>query len=111
MNYSNIKAYKMVQTISNPKLSQPLQQLVDNLKQQFQTRLITIYHYGGAILEPNWQALEDTHQHANLLVIVDQLTPQDLKNVASIAQGWEKTARMLPVFMSLAEWHQSADVF
>jgi hypothetical protein len=47
----------------------------------------------------------------NLMLIVDQLSPQVLRSLGKAFSGWRKSSREPPLVMNRAEWSRATDAF
>jgi predicted nucleotidyltransferase len=47
----------------------------------------------------------------NLMLVIDQLSPQILRSFVRGFSAWRKTAREAPLVLSRAEWNRASDVF
>lgn len=89
-----------------------LNNFIDNLKQTFGKRLISVFVYGSkAHLDD-----DELESDINLMIITDSLTGEDLNNVSKASLEWMgkgllKKTNPEPVFMGEDEWYNSADVY
>ena len=84
-----------------------LMNLINSLKDIFSSRLISIILYGS-------KAKQDTlkkENNINLLVLIENLTPDDLKKSTPIVKIWLKKKNPLPLFIDNDEWYDSVDIY
>ena len=80
---------------------------INELKTILNERLLSIFMYGSKVkYEPDTQKSD-----INIMVIVDRLCGQDLRNCSRAVKQWCKKGNPPPVFMDKTEWFQSADVY
>jgi predicted nucleotidyltransferase len=81
--------------------------LIENLKETYGERLISIILYGSCAGD----VCENEFSDINIMVIVDSLLALDLKNATSAISEFMKTKNPLPLFMDKEEWFNSCDVY
>lgn len=81
--------------------------LVDNLKEIFKERLITVLLYGSCAGD----VCENKFSDINIIIVIDNLLAADLKNANSALKEFMKTTHPLPLFMDKEEWFNSCDVY
>ncbi|MEX2584131.1 MAG: nucleotidyltransferase domain-containing protein, partial [Gemmatimonadota bacterium] len=69
--------------------------------------LVTVLLYGSAARGEFRPGISDL----NLLVILDELKLDQLRQSASVTRGWVEGGNPPPLMLSLSEWRGSADVF
>jgi hypothetical protein len=47
----------------------------------------------------------------NLMLVIDELSPQVLRSLGKAFHGWRKASRESPLIMSRAEWNRATDAF
>lgn len=84
-----------------------LDNLIDDLKKILGENLVTVMIFGSqAHVEP-----EKLKSNINLMIILEYLSSDDLKNTSKVLQKWVKAENPIPVIMSKAEWYSSFDVY
>jgi len=84
-----------------------LNNFVENLKEQFNERLSSVFLYGSCAVEDCSRTFSDI----NLMVIIKDLRAVDLKNAHKASEKYTKDAKYLPIFMDKEEWLNSCDVY
>jgi len=84
-----------------------LNNFVENLKEQFNERLSSVFLYGSCAVEDCSRTFSDI----NLMVIIKDLRAVDLKNAHKASAKYTKDAKYLPIFMDKEEWLNSCDVY
>lgn len=91
--------------------------LVNDLKQIFGKRLISIIQYGNIVPKSNktkfvCSILPNRNKiPVEMVVILDKLESSDLKCANKPILKWKKTAQPLPIFMDKDEWFNSTDIY
>ena len=49
--------------------------------------------------------------NVNLMLVIDELSPQVLRSLGRAFTGWRKASREPPLVMSRVEWHRATDAF
>lgn len=93
---------------------QKLNKFIEDTKNIFGKKLKSIFIYGSKAYYENPQNESDL----NLMVIVENLTGEDLKNCFNPVRQWmgegnifDKNKNPMPVFMGEKEWFNSSDVY
>lgn len=84
-----------------------LEELTDQLKAAFDTRLKSIVMFGSCAIGECNTLLSGV----NLIVIIDSLCANDLKTANSFIKDWQKSKNPMPIFMDKDEWFNSTDVY
>lgn len=82
-----------------------LNELVDNLKKELDTRLKSVFIYGSKA--NSGTADSDT----DLMIIVKNLSAEDISICSNYIKAWVKKKNPVPVFMGEEEWFASCDVY
>lgn len=79
---------------------------VEKLKETFENRLSSVFLYGSS-------AIEDANKNSdlNLIVIIDNLQAEDLKQAHKTVSYLNKKTKSLPLIMDKDEWFDSSDVY
>jgi hypothetical protein len=88
-------------------LDDQLKEFVEKLKQAHGGNLRSVVLYGSAVASDH----PDPSSPKNTLVVLDRITPEDLKAAHEIAQEWRMQANPLPVYFASREVVDSSDVF
>jgi hypothetical protein len=86
---------------------QQLAELVARLKQGAGTNLISVILFGSAATEE----FHPQHSDFNVLGILRGLGREELSKLGSACAWWAKKGHPTPLFLTLKELHESADVF
>lgn len=81
--------------------------LIENLKDTFGDKLVSVILYGSCASN----ACENNFSDINLIVVINNLLAVDLKNAAVALKDFKKTKNPLPLFMDKEEWFNSCDVY
>lgn len=81
--------------------------LIDNLKEVFQEKLISVILYGSCA----GNECENEFSDINTIVVIDNLLATDLKKANAVLGEFMKTKHPLPLFMDKEEWANSCDVY
>ncbi len=81
------------------------EKFLNELKNNLSGRLCSVFAYGSKASA----AIEDC-KNIDLMVVVENLSPDDLKRVSKASREWMRKNPM-PVFMDKREWFASADVY
>lgn len=79
---------------------------IEELKDILKDKLETVFVYGSKTKIPAY----DLKEGADLMVIVQDLSAEDLRNCVKSVYKWTRK-NSVPVFMSTSEWFSSADVY
>lgn len=80
--------------------------LISEIKNIINERLLSAVLYGSYADGTNTKSSD-----INLIVVIEQLTAVDLKNLNPAIKKWQKSNNILPVFMGKTEWFASTDVY
>lgn len=84
-----------------------LDDFISNLKKTLGDNLVSILIFGSqAFVEP-----ENLKSNINLMVIVEHLTSDELKQISKPVQKWVKAKNPIPIVMGKSEWYSSFDVY
>lgn len=84
-----------------------LSKFVDNLKETFGERLLSVFLYGSCAVGE----CDNSFSDINLIVIIKKLQGQDLKAANKFIKKLTKKTKTLPIFMDNEEWANSCDVY
>jgi hypothetical protein len=88
-------------------VSDTLDQLIDNLREAHGENLASIVLYGSSAAGDQ---IESRSDH-NLLIALNRITTQDLHAAHSAIRDWEKLGQPIPIYFTVAELQDAADVF
>jgi hypothetical protein len=80
-----------------------LDKLVEKLKAAHAENLVSVVLYGSAAIEKQ--------ANKNILVVLERITPADLKLAHSIARRWCALGNPMPLYFTREEIENSSDVF
>lgn len=84
-----------------------LDKFINELKKILGENLVTILIFGSqASVEP-----ENLKSNVNLMIILEHLSAEDLKNISKPVRKWVNAKNPIPVIMGKAEWYSSFDVY
>lgn len=81
--------------------------LVENLKDTFNEKLSSVILYGSCATDN----CDNKFSDINVIVLIENLNANDLKNSHKIINKWIKTKNPIPLFMDKEEWFNSTDVY
>src|ERR1051325_845706 len=81
--------------------------LVGDLKATHGDNLASVVLYGAAASGDFVQ----TESDYNVLIALHHITPEDLRQAQAPAREWQRLGHPLPVYFTLSELHDAADVF
>jgi hypothetical protein len=84
-----------------------LDELVNQLKLAYGGALRSVVLYGSAVAGEHIAKKSDY----NVLVIVDSITVENLRNAAAVAGAWANDGNPPPMTFTSAEWKSSSDIF
>jgi hypothetical protein len=84
-----------------------LTELVNRLKKAAENNLLSVILYGSAATEE----FHPKHSDLNVLCILRELGKEDLSKLHAASTWWAKKGHPAPLFFTLNELHQSADIF
>ena len=87
--------------------SETLDQLIKDLRAAHGDNLASIVLYGSAAAGDH----DELRSDHNLLIALDRITPQDLQAAHSALRQWEKLGQEIPVYFTVEELQDAADVF
>ncbi|HSB10020.1 MAG TPA: hypothetical protein VLM38_11095 [Blastocatellia bacterium] len=88
-------------------MADELTELVDRLKEAHATKLKSVVLYGSAVA--GGQLEEDRPK--KVLVVLDRITPAELRAAHEVAEWWRVEGNPLPVYFTDEEIADSSDVF
>src|SRR6476620_2548716 len=88
-------------------VSETLDQLIGNLRAAHGENLSSIVLYGSAAAGDHVESRSDH----NLLIALTRITTRDLHAAHSAMRDWEKLGQPIPVYFTVAELQDAADVF
>ncbi|HWP52684.1 MAG TPA: hypothetical protein VN476_01050 [Pyrinomonadaceae bacterium] len=88
-------------------VSETLDQLIKNLREAHGENLSSIVLYGSAAAGDHVESRSDH----NLLIALTRITTRDLHAAHSAMREWEKLGQPIPVYFTVAELQDAADVF
>lgn len=88
-------------------ISETLDQLIKDLRAAHGENLASIVLYGSAAAGDH----VETRSDHNLLIALKRITTQDLHAAHSAMREWEKNGQPIPVYFTVAELQDAADVF
>jgi hypothetical protein len=86
-------------------LAEQLDELVKKLAEAHGENLRSVVLYGQAAADSGDQ------EPKKVLVVLDRITPVDLRDAHPVAEGWGLQGNPLPVYFSFSEIKDSSDVF
>jgi predicted nucleotidyltransferase len=93
--------------MANKPVSETLDQLIKDLRAAHGDNLASIVLYGSAAAGDH----DELRSDHNLLIALDRITTQDLHAAHSALRSWEKLGQPIPVYFTVAELQDAADVF
>ena len=88
-------------------MADELREFVERLKQAHGTHLNAVVLYGDAV---EGGQLDD-EAPKNVLIVLEQIRPDELRAAKTLAEWWREVGNPLPVYFSAAEIQESSDVF
>jgi len=80
---------------------------IDDLRQSHGRNLVSVILYGSAAAGDFVKRRSDY----NILIALQKITPQDLRNAHGSVREWQKMGHPVPVYFTVSELQNSADVF
>ena len=80
---------------------------IDDLKATHGKNLVSVTLYGSAAAGDHVPQRSDY----NLLIALDKITPEELRNAHPTIREWVKLGHPVPVYFTVSELHDAADVF
>src|SRR5256885_13050325 len=93
----------MVKTI----VQQALNGLVEDLRATHGANLASVVLYGSAAAGDHIELRSDY----NILIALNRITPEDLRQAQAPAREWQRLGHPLPVYFTVEELSDAADVF
>jgi|SRR5215813_2616891 len=87
--------------------SATLEKLIDDLRAAHGENLASVVLYGSAAAGDEAGGRSDH----NLLIALKRITTDDLRAADKVMQAWEKLGQQIPVYFTMAELQDAADVF
>lgn len=81
--------------------------LIENLKNTFYERLSSVILYGSCAIDN----CDNSFSDINIIVLIENLNANDLKNAHKLIKDWIKTKNPIPIFMDKQEWFDSIDIY
>ena len=81
--------------------------LIGDLRATHGDNLASVVLYGSAAVGDGYQLGADY----NLLIALDRITPEDLRQAQAPMREWQRLGHPLPVYFTFAEVREAADVF
>src|SRR5881275_2917201 len=88
-------------------VQEALNGLVEDLRATHGDNLASVVLYGSAAAGDHVELRSDY----NLLIALNRITPQDLRQAQAPMREWQRLGHPLPVYFTFAELHDAADVF
>lgn len=88
-------------------IQESLKSLVDDLRATHGENLASVVLYGSAAAGDHVELRSDY----NLLIALHRITPEDLRLAQAPMREWQRLGNQLPVYFTLAELREAADVF
>jgi hypothetical protein len=88
------------------KMDHQLASFIDDLKATHRENLVAVILYGQAAA-----AAAPAVTGQDLLIALERLTPADLRNAHAAIREWQRLGHPVPVFFTVSELENSADVF
>ena len=86
-------------------MNDDFEKFLNELKNNLSSRLCSVFAYGSKA-----SAGLGNCENIDLMIVVDNLSPDDLMRVSHASREWMRKNPM-PVFMDKREWFASADVY
>lgn len=93
--------------MANKRVSETLDELIKDLRAAHGDNLASIVLYGSAAAGDH----DELRSDHNLLIALDRITTQDLHAAHLALRNWEKLGQPIPVYFTVAELQDAADVF
>lgn len=88
-------------------MSDPFQAFIHDLKRTHGKNLASVILYGSAVAG-DFVRNSSTYK---LLVALHKITPRELRNAQPVLREWAKLGHPAPVYFTVSELHDAADVF
>lgn len=97
----------MAKAIAQPGMNEELAELVTLMKEAHGDNLVSVVIYGSTVIGDH---LPDK-SHPNLLVVLQQIEPKDLRKARRAVETWHRKGRLLPLYFTREEMLDARDVF
>jgi len=94
---------KMIKTV----VQEALNSLIGDLRATHGDNLASVVLYGSAAAGDH----EELRSDYNLLIALNRITPQDLRDAQAPMREWQRLGHPLPVYFTVSELSDAADVF
>jgi hypothetical protein len=88
-------------------MEKKLAALVESLKEAHTNNLVSVVLYGSAVTGEHQPGRSDY----NVLVVLNQITPSDLRAAHPVVEQWHKSGNPLPLYFTREEMMRASDVF
>lgn len=88
-------------------MDKELTQLVTSLKEAHGDNLVSVVLYGSVVVGNH----SPDRSHPNLLVVLQRITPEDLRRTRRAVDHWHRQGRPLPLYFTREEMWNARDVF
>ncbi len=88
-------------------MERKLEILIEQLNHAHAKNLISIVLYGSAVIGERQEERSDY----NILVVLDRITPADLRAAHSVVDQWNREGNPLPLYFTQEEMRRASDVF
>lgn len=88
-------------------VQEALHHLIEDLRSTHGDNLASVVLYGSAAAGDHIELRSDY----NLLIALNRITPEDLRVAQAPMREWQRLGHPLPVYFTVAELNQAADVF
>ncbi len=88
-------------------VQEALNSLVDDLRSTHGDNLASVVLYGSAAAGDHVELRSDY----NLLIALNRITPEDLRQAQAPMREWQRLGHPLPVYFTVEELSDAADVF
>ncbi len=92
----------------SPTTRNSLNHFVEDLRATHGDNLASVVLYGSATISSDNSELPS---EINVLVALNRITPEDLRQAQAPIRGWQRLGHAVPVYFTLAELNDAADVF
>jgi predicted nucleotidyltransferase len=87
-------------------MNQNIETLINEIKNIIGNRFLSAVLYGSYVDKSNTKSSD-----INIIVVIEQLTAVDLKNLNPVMKKWQKSNKSIPIFIGKTEWFASSDVY
>ncbi|MBI3951315.1 MAG: nucleotidyltransferase domain-containing protein [Acidobacteria bacterium] len=88
-------------------MDKKLEALVENLNKAHADNLVSVVLYGSAVTGEHKEGRSDY----NVLVVLNHITPSELRAAHPVAEQWQKDGNPLPLYFTREEMLRAPDVF